>query len=179
MVAYSVYTTLPLLHIEKYFSLSLLVWLLVYVGLCFSAYTAVNSECMHIKMVGKPCLSDVGRHETKYVGFCLHIRPLFVALISFSCQDAFLESSFVDAVGFLRIRRKHILLLYKQRVSVCIRIPSSELRVAPLFLDIQGEQHCYGNIPDIVILIHLKRDSQNMFARDYCLLFSIAKNLNQ
>lgn len=49
MVAYSVYTTLLLLNIEKYFSLSLLVWLLAYVGLCFSAYTAVNSEYMHTR----------------------------------------------------------------------------------------------------------------------------------
>lgn len=62
--------------------------------------------------------------------FCICICPSYVALIRFSCQDAFLDSSFVDAVGYLRVRRKHILLLYKQRGSVCIRDPLSELRVA-------------------------------------------------
>lgn len=108
MVAYSVYTTLLLFNIEKYFSLSLLVWLLAYVRLCFSAYTAVNSECMHIKMVGKRCLSDGGRCESRCVGFCIHICPLYVALISFSCQDTFVESRFVDAVCYFRIRRKSI-----------------------------------------------------------------------
>lgn len=58
---------LSLFSVEKYFSLSLslFVWLLAYVGLCFSANVVANSKCIHINMVSKHYLSQGGKCEAK------------------------------------------------------------------------------------------------------------------
>lgn len=58
---------LSLFSVKKYFSLSLslFVWLLASVGLCFSANVVANSKCIHINMVSKPYLSKGGKCEAK------------------------------------------------------------------------------------------------------------------
>jgi len=45
------------------------------------------------------------------------------------------------------------------------RYPLSGWRFVPLFLDIQGEQRCYGSLPDNVIFKADKRDCQNTLVR--------------
>lgn len=58
---------LSFFSVEKYFSLSLssLVWLLAYVGLCFSANVVADSKCICINMVSKHYLSEGSRYEAK------------------------------------------------------------------------------------------------------------------
>lgn len=113
------------------------------------------------------------------VGF-MCIYPFYITLINFSFQNV-LEFSFCQIqCGNLKIRRKStFLLLHNQRDGVWLhkRDPLSGLRVTPLFLSIQGEQHCYGSLPDNVIFKVDKRDTQNTLTNECCLIFSVGKKL--
>lgn len=108
------------------------------------------------------------------------IYPFCIPLINFSCQNI-LEFSFCQIqCGSLKIRRKSTFtLLHNQRGGVWLhkRYPLSGLRVAPLFLGIQGAQRCYGSLPDNVIFKVDKMDSQNTLGSECYSLFSIGKKL--
>lgn len=114
------------------------------------------------------------------VGFVC-IYPFYIPLINFSCQNI-LEFSFCQIQrGSSKIRRKStFVLLHNQRGGVWLhkRYPLSGLTFAPLFLAIQGEQRCYGSLPDNVIFNVDKRDSQNTLVSECYLIFSIGKKLH-
>lgn len=79
----------------------------------------------------------------------------------------------------LKVRKSALALLCNRRggVSLHKRYLLSGLRFVTLLLGIQGEQHCYGSLPDSVIFKVSKSNIQKTLVSECYLIFSVGKEL--
>lgn len=94
---------LSLFSVEKYFSLSMsmLVWLLAYVGLCFSANVVADSKCLCISIIIYLRVAGVRQN----VSF-MYIYPFYIPLINIFLPEYIRIQFLSDTVWCFQNKKK-------------------------------------------------------------------------